>query len=39
MEIIDLTPDYVKFLTGETRFETYRSAHRLFFEYYLKFWG
>ncbi len=39
MEILDLTPDYVKFLSGEIRFEGYRSTHLLFFEHYFTFWG
>jgi hypothetical protein len=39
MEIVDLTPDYLRYLACETSFEDYKSSNISFFDHYLKFWG
>ena len=39
MKIIDLSPNYLKFLAGETSFEEYRSSYPEFFDHYAKFWS
>lgn len=39
MEIVDLTPSYLKFLGGETSFEDYRSSYPILFDHYRSFWN
>jgi hypothetical protein len=39
MEIVDLAPDYLRYLADETSFEVYKSSNISFFDHYLKFWN
>ena|ERR1700733_6292910 len=39
MEIVDLTPDYLRFLDVETSCEEYPSSKIEFFDQYRKYWG